>query len=176
MESESLKRDPLIIMGSSRSCGNTWKVVSTLNRENRFPVIDLNTLTLFPFDYEGKNRGDDYLALAKKMVTHRTLIWATPVYWYTMSAQMKMFLDRFSDLLFFERELGRELEGKRVFLLVSFEGKEHPATYHFDLPFRNTCAYLKMKYEGSFYYYSGKNAKQQSANANLDSFYQTILQ
>ncbi|MCP4458779.1 MAG: NAD(P)H-dependent oxidoreductase [Cytophagales bacterium] len=38
---------------------------------------------------------------------------ATPVYWYSMSGIMKVFLDRIYDVLTIEKELGRKLHGKK---------------------------------------------------------------
>ena len=41
-----------------------------------------------------------------------TWIFVTPVYWYSMSGQMKIFLDRITDLLKWHKDEGRKIRGK----------------------------------------------------------------
>ncbi len=41
------------------------------------------------------------------------LIFATPVYWYSMSGIMKVFFDRITDLLTIKKDIGRKLKGKK---------------------------------------------------------------
>ena len=105
----------LIIQGSSRSDGNTHKIVSFLQAKTGFDLIDLTEFNIGPFDYEFKNSNDDFIPLIKKIVaSYDTLVFATPVYWYAMSGTMKIFFDRISDCLKTEKETGRKLRGKRM--------------------------------------------------------------
>jgi len=52
--------------------------------------VDLNDLNITLFDSQHGNRDDDYLPLMEKSVTFDHIVLATPVYWYTVSAQMKI--------------------------------------------------------------------------------------
>lgn len=71
--------------------------------------------SLHPTDYEHQNSNDDYLKLMKEIIKkYDTLIFTLPIYWYSMSGIMKVFFDRIADLLTFEKELGRQLRGKKM--------------------------------------------------------------
>ena len=104
----------VIILGSSRSKGNTYTIVSQLQEQTGFDVIDLKAYNINHFDYDLKNE-DDFNALFKKITaTYEIFVFATPIYWYTMSGLLKVFLDRISDFLFEEKEIGRRLRGKKM--------------------------------------------------------------
>lgn len=49
-------KEGVIIQASSRSNGDTSKVVSVLKKETGFDVIDLNQKSIAHFDYEFKNK------------------------------------------------------------------------------------------------------------------------
>jgi len=138
-----------IILGTSRSSGNTAGLVELYRQYQEVEFFDLNDVEILCYDYEHKNDSDDFLPLFKNLMTYQHLIFATPVYWYAMSAQMKTFFDRFSDLLSIAPELGRELRGKSCSLLATGTDVEPPAC--FEQPFSLTADYLGMKYLGMFY-------------------------
>ena len=82
----------LIILGSSRKDGDTKKVVDELVKLTGWDLIDLNDYKISYYDYEHKNLDDDYLPLMRKIIAnYDVLIFATPVYWYSMSGIMKVF-------------------------------------------------------------------------------------
>ena len=90
----------MILLGSSNSKGDTFIVSEYLSGKTNFPIIDLKSKLIKPFDYEFENSDDDFLPLIKNIVSHyQIIIFATPVYWYTMSGTMKIFFDRLSDCL-----------------------------------------------------------------------------
>ena len=135
----------IIILGSSRSKGDTRAIVDKLIVKTKWDLIDLNNYNFSYYDYEHKNRGDDFLGLIKDLIEkYETFIFATPVYWYAMSGIMKVFIDRFSDLLTIEKELGRRLRGINMAALSSSGGNNLGDTFW--LPFRETASYLGMNY------------------------------
>jgi multimeric flavodoxin WrbA len=137
----------VIIVGSSRSNGNTTKIVDEIATQYNIDVINLNDYKFSYYDYESKNREDDFLPLIKLIIEkYDTLIFATPVYWYSMSGIMKVFFDRFSDLIRIEKETGRELRGKN-FAVIS-NSHESEIDFDFYIPFRKSAEYLGMKYIG----------------------------
>lgn len=140
----------LIILGSARKNGDTSKVVNALVHKTGWDVIDLIDYKINFYDYDHKNRNDDFIPLIKNIVgKYDLIIFATPVYWYSMSAIMKVFFDRLSDLLTIEKELGRKLRGKNMAALsCSVGGNLDDA---FWLPFRHTANYLGMNFLGSFH-------------------------
>ena len=147
----------VIIFGSSRSHGNTRKIVDDITEGYSLPFIDLSDFDISPFDYEHRNQDDDFIPLMERIVRYDTLIIATPVYWYQMSTQHKIFFDRFSDLLKIRTDLGRKLRGKNLFVISSFQSS-YPKG--FEDTWRQICDYLGMNYLGSSFVYSGTEDKQ----------------
>ena len=141
----------VVIVGSSRSNGNTSKIASSVATKYSFDIVDLNNYEISYYDYESKNRDDDFIPLVKKIIEkYETLIFATPIYWYSMSGVMKVFFDRFSDLIRTEKNVGRKLRGKRMGVLSN--SGEAALDYDFYIPFRKSADYLGMKYIGEMHF------------------------
>ncbi len=137
----------VVILGSARSDGNTRKVVDFISEEFSYDLVNLNDYQINYFDYDNNHCNDDFLPLMKKLASkYQNIIFATPVYWYSMSAIMKTFFDRISDLLIWEKELGRSLRGKSMGV-VSCSGHDD-LTEGFDMPFKESANYLGMSYFG----------------------------
>ena len=137
----------LIILGSSRGDGNTRKVVDYILENNSIDLIDLLDYKIGYYDYAYHTKGDDYLPLMHSIIPkYDTFIFATPVYWYTMSAIMKTFFDRLSDLIRIEKDLGRELRTKSIAML-SCSGHDD-RNQGFAEPFILSAEYLGMNYLG----------------------------
>ena len=147
-----MSKNPIIIFGSSRNHGNTKKAVDEVIGDSQIPLINLNDFDIGPFDYEHRNSGDDFIPLMEKITDYDTLIVATPIYWYQMSTQHKIFFDRFSDLLKIRKDLGRKLRGKSLFVIASFQSS-YPRG--FEDTFEQICEYLSLNYLGSSFIYSG---------------------
>ena len=130
----------IAVIGSARRDGNTGKLVDLISRELDIEVIDLNTKNISPFDYKHKNYDDDFFPTIKHLLKYDNIIFASPVYWYSMSAQMKTFFDRLSDLLTIEKDLGRAFKGKRCSVLAS--GVDMDAPDCFIRPFKLSAHYL----------------------------------
>ena len=153
---------PIIILGSSRSNGATYKAIKNIIADHpETPIIDLNAYNISPYDYEHSNKNDDFLLLMERIVGHNPIVLATPVYWYTMSAQMKTFIDRFSDLLAIAKDTGRKLRGKSVYVINTFS---ESIPEGFEAAFSQTCDYLGMKYLGCSYINSDNLLEFQERN------------
>ncbi len=140
----------LIIQGSSRSGGNTNKVIKVLQNELEFDVLDLKNKNIAPFDYDFNNQNDDFLPIIKKIADEYDLIvFATPVYWYSMSGIMKNFFDRISDCLKIEKDTGRKLRGKSMAMISC--GSDETEIPGFEVPFKLSAEYLGMNYLGSIH-------------------------
>ena len=153
-----MKNNTVVILGTSRPFGNTRKVLDELLLiKTDIDVIDLNDYNIGYFDYEFKNKDDDFFKLMDKVITYGTIIFASPVYWYTMSAQLKTFFDRMSDLLFEGRkELGRQLRGKSMAVISC--GSDDAISDAFKLPFSESSNYLGMLYKGHVHTWVGQNS------------------
>ena len=141
--------ESVVILGSSRSNGNTRRAVDTALAHAPVEIVDLGTLDIGHYDYQHRNQTDAFLPLIERLSERRLWILATPIYWYTMSAQMKIFVDRFTDLITIRKDLGRMLHGKSLAVIAS--GSDSSAPEGFECPFRLTCEYLGMRYIGSHY-------------------------
>jgi len=135
----------VIILGTSRTDGETKNLVSKIQEYSDYDLIDLNEYTISQYDYEHKNKDDDFIPLMRKILeNYEVLIFATPVYWYAMSGVLKMFFDRFTDLITIEKDLGRKLRGKYMAVVTSSYGNN--LGEDFWIPFKGCAEYLGMKY------------------------------
>lgn len=150
-----MKSKKVIIVGSSRKQGNTTKIIGVIAKHNDVDIINLSDYQFSYYDYESKNREDDFLPLMKKLLSnYDTFIFATPIYWYSMSGIMKVFFDRFSDLLRIEKPTGRQLRGKEFAVISNSHDDE--IDYDFYIPFRKSAEYLGMKYIGNKHFNADK--------------------
>lgn len=146
----------LIIAGSSRNDGDTSKLVRQLTEKSDWNQIDLNDFDFSYYDYLHHNKNDDYLPLMRKIISqYDAFIFATPIYWYSMSGIMKVFFDRLTDLLTIEKELGRQLRGKKMAVITCSVGEN--LGEQFWLPFSETANYLGMDYLGDTHTITGED-------------------
>lgn len=138
----------IALFSSSRRNGNTGQLMDRIARELDMEVVDLAQMTISAYDYEHRNRGDDFEPLMKRVLAFDQIIFATPVYWYAVSPAMKTFLDRISDFLDLPDLLddGRRLRGKRAYVVCTSIYDEAPAS--FMGAFRDTFEYLGMRFGG----------------------------
>ncbi len=149
----------ITIIGSSHPAGETVTKGEHLTRLCGGESINLGDYNISYYDYQHHNRDDDFIPLMRRLVTDfDVLIFATPVYWYSMSGIMKVFFDRLSDLLKIEKDLGRQLRGKGMAVLSSSNGNNPGDAFW--LPFQATSKYLGMHYLGNLHTYDGKDSDQ----------------
>lgn len=117
-------------------------------KELDIEIVDLSRLRMSAYDYEYRNRADDFEPLMKRVLTFDQIVFATPVYWYAASPPMKVFLDRITDFLDLPDLLdeGRRLRGKRAFVVCTSIYDEAPAS--FLGAFRDTFDYLGLNMGG----------------------------
>lgn len=140
----------IIILGSSDSHGKTRQLTDELIKTTDWDFVDLKTKHIEHFDYDFQNQTDDFIPLMTDIVkNYDLLIFATPVYWYTMSGIMKVFFDRISDLLKVQKPIGRQLRGKKMAVICS--GADTNLVEGFYMPFRESATYLGIDYVGDFY-------------------------
>ena len=163
------RNNTVIILGSARSDGNTRKIVDFISKNYRYDLVDLNDFHINYFDYDNNHRDDDFLPLMKKLASqYQCIIFATPVYWYSMSAIMKTFFDRISDLLIWEKELGRTLRGKSMGV-VSCSG-HNDLKDGFDMPFKESAIFLGMNYLGHVHAWIDSDNIGEEASIQLIDF------
>ncbi len=140
----------IIIQGSARPKGDTNTIVNYMALKNGYDVIDLYSKNIGHYDYDYKNEGDDFLPLISNIIkNYNTIIFATPVYWYTMSGHMKVFFDRISDLIRIHKDLGRQLRGKNMAMVSCSNSND--VISGFNRPFVESANYLGMNYLGDIH-------------------------
>ena len=144
----------LVIFGSARSEGNTKKALEAVLGERNVEVVNLLDKQVAYYSYERPQEDDDFLDIAQKIVGSDIIIFATPVYWYSMSAQMKTLFDRLTDLISLRKDLGRSLKGKTCYLVSTGTDEILPTGY--EEVFERTAQYFDMQFGGSFYYHVQK--------------------
>ncbi|MFK8165580.1 MAG: flavodoxin family protein [Lewinella sp.] len=137
---------PLILQSSARPKGNTYKVSRHLAEVLEADHLDLLSYKIYPFNYEQVYPADDdfFQLVEAQILPRQQIIFASPVYWYSMSGPMKIFFDRLSDLLKSRKELGRQLREKRMSVLSV--GNDDVVNDSFFDAFRLSAEYLGMTY------------------------------
>jgi multimeric flavodoxin WrbA len=155
-----------VIHGSTRPNGNTELLtehaVRGLDIEHIYlrnhriePIIDMRHAEEGFFD-----RDDDYNEVIDRVLQHDVLIFATPIYWYSMSGIMKNFVDRWSHTMRdakypdFKAQLGQ----KKAYVIAV--GGDDP--YVKGLPmiqqFKHIFDFMGISFEG---YVLGKGSRPQ---------------
>ncbi|WP_428224196.1 flavodoxin family protein [Flavobacterium sp.] len=155
----------VIIVGSSRKNGNTTKIVDAFVSQTNVEVVNLIDYNFSYYDYENKNINDDFLPLMKEIIEkYETIIFATPIYWYSMSGIMKVFFDRLSAFLKIEKDWGRKLRGKKMAVISNSHDFENELDYDFYIPFRKSAEYLGMQYLGNKHFNADAEIEMVSLN------------
>lgn len=159
----------VIIQGSARSTGNTNKIATFIGKKVDADIIDLKTKNISGFDYDLKNIDDDFIPLMREIVdNYDTIIFATPVYWYSMSGIMKTFFDRIFDCIRVEKQIGLKLKGKRMGLVSC--GSGNGLKEGFTMPFVESANYLGMDYLGDVHTWFEDDTIPVSVQEGLNTF------
>ena len=159
----------VIIQGSARSNGDTGKIVNYLATTNGIDVIDLNTKTIGHYDYNYANADDDFIGLFTEIITnYDTIIFATPVYWYSMSGIMKVFFDRISDIIRIHKDLGRQIRRKNMVMISTSNSND--LVEGFNMPFVQSANYLGMTYLGDIHAWGEDDRIPEDVKTKIDNF------
>jgi multimeric flavodoxin WrbA len=134
----------IVIFGNSSKPDQSRSLADEVAREFGFKVLDLA-------DYDINNReiNDPLIEVIENIIHADTIIFATPVYCYSMSARMKLFMDRLTDLVREDEELKTMLRGKCGLVLST--GTDTIAPKLFEESFSLLLAYLGIEYSGMLY-------------------------
>ncbi len=138
-------------LGSSRADGNTAALANAVFSElDSAVLVDLSERMIGPYSYENAHAADDFIPLAGAMAKADAIVFASPVYWYSMSAQMKAFFDRLTDLTKGEmKPVGKSLAGKTMYAIATGGSPDAPSS--FVQPFADTAGYFNMRWGGLLY-------------------------
>ena len=165
----------VVLLASSRPRGNTYALAGAAFQGEAVRFVNLSELQIGYYSYENANEKDDFLRLVQELVVAPLWVLATPMYWYTVSAQAKTFLDRITDLLENHKALGRKLRGKSFAVVVAGTDPQPPAS--FDEPLKLTCRFLGMRYLGMHYaQFSEESFVSSSAAEDAAMFGRRVLE
>lgn len=113
-------------IGSSRAGSNSEQLVDYVLEGINYKKIDLKNLTIEPInDLRHDDNGfqsvdDDYDQIIHAFLTSDIVIFATPIYWYSMSGIMKNMVDRLSQAIRDERfpQLKEKLQTTQAIVLA----------------------------------------------------------
>lgn len=140
--------DAIALFSSSRRNGNTGQFLDRIAAELRVEIVDLASKRISQYDYEHRNRGDDFEPLMRRVLAFDRIILASPVYWYALSPPLKVFLDRITDFLELPElvDEGRRLRGKTAYVVCTSIYEAVPTS--FIGPLADTFDYLGMHLGG----------------------------
>jgi multimeric flavodoxin WrbA len=133
----------LALQGSPREKGNTATLLNSYLKGikdaniqdsdgNEIEVINLDNMNIKPCNGCGackklKDRhcviNDDMTALYSRFINSDLVIFASPVYWWSVSAQMKLFIDRLYALIWDDKKMC--FVAKIIVIILTF-GDEEP--------------------------------------------------
>ena len=146
-----MENKSLVILGSNRKNSLTEQIVHKALSQTPYDVIDLLDYKIAHFNYDASYPADDeFETIITKILPYDNLVFATPVYWYSMSGVMKVFFDRLTDLITVKKETGKQLRGKSASIIAV--GADPTIPEGFEIPFKHTSAYLGINYKGCIYY------------------------
>ncbi|WP_425411084.1 flavodoxin family protein [Hyphococcus sp.] len=161
------------VLGTSRPGGATATLArAVFSHFDNAALIDLSTLTIGPYSYTHAFRDDDFHALALRMGAAGAIIFASPVYWYCMSAQMKTVFDRLTDLTGVYKPIGKSLASKAMFVVATGGAPAPPES--FTRPFADTAGYFNMRW-GGFLYAPGQAVSAPETRRAAQAFARNIV-
>jgi len=110
----------------------------------------------------------------KQLLEYKKIVFVTPVYWYSASAQMKIFIDRTADFLYLEefKDVGRRLRGKTGYVVCTSTSNEVVPT--FLNVFKETFEYLGMNYGGHVHANCGNGYTPNEYIEDVDKFVELV--
>ena len=111
----------LVLFSSANKQGNTAQLIEEVAKHHSLEVIDIDALTITPYNYQNNYPTDDFYPLVEKILAADKLIFASPVYWHAPTASIKALIDRITELTDVKRlkPKARSLAHKPAFVLAT---------------------------------------------------------
>lgn len=145
-----------VLDGGGRKGGNTQLLTKRVVEGIKVSEFYLKDYSISPIlDERHEDAGfqtvdDDYDSLMTEIMDHDVLIFATPIYWYSMTATMKSFIDRWSQTMRQPAfEDFREQMSKKKAMVIAVGG-DHPYTKGLPLiqQFAHIFSFVHLPFEG----------------------------
>lgn len=161
---EGSQKKILVISGSPRKDGNTRALIDEFIKGVRSNDADIEVVHAAFLHYKAHgclscrlcqksdkfecNINDDATPVLKRMLEVDTIVFATPLYFFSASAQIKMVFDRMFSLYKWDNAAGTmvtPLEGKELVVIASAFGDM--GLDALEAPFKLTAAYTHMPFD-----------------------------
>jgi multimeric flavodoxin WrbA len=160
LESKTKTKQVLVILGSPRKKGNSATLADRISRGAKSAGAEVETVFLQGLkispcrgcntcqkpDSKGCANQDDMQKIYPKLINADAWVIASPVYWFTMSAQTKIFMDRCYALTAYAEN---PFAGKRIAIAMSYGDVD---------PFRSGCVNALRAFQDAFRYAGAKIA------------------
>ncbi len=164
----------VVLLASARKESQTKKHVETIFCEVDCEIIDLSDAKINPYNYSAHYPPpDNFEEIIGTIIFYDRIVFATPVYWYSMSGLMKNFIDRLTDLVTINKPLGRKLKSKETFLLAVGTDKVLPEG--FEIPFVLTSKYFEMDFIASIYFSTNYSLDSPNEKKIIESFLRNFV-
>jgi len=149
----------VILFGSPRKDGNTIQLVNAVSdtlktKGDNVRMLYLNDLNIRPCQgclrclKNGSCKiNDDMKDIRKYILESDLIVYATPLYWYGPSSQLKAVMDR--SLAFMDESFNSRIKGKKAVTLVTFADETLDSSEPIMGMFRKTFDLLKVSWVGS---------------------------
>jgi multimeric flavodoxin WrbA len=149
----------VILFGSPRKEGNTVQLVNILSKTlkekgHNVRTIYLNDLNIRPCQGclacipEGICRiNDDMKDIRKYIMESDIIVYATPIYWFSPSSQLKLVIDR--SLAFLDENYGSRIKGKKAVTIMTCADEDIETCRPSIDIFKKTFSLLGLEYAGS---------------------------
>lgn len=119
-----------VLQGSTRDGGNTEQLTKVLMEGVPYTEILLREKRILPIHDQRHMEGgfdsveDDYDEVIRQVLEHDVIVFASPVYWYSISGLLKNFMDRWSQSLRDSRYNFKELMARKTAYAVIVGGDD----------------------------------------------------
>jgi multimeric flavodoxin WrbA len=149
----------VILFGSPRKNGNTIQLARTMTdvlkkKGHSVRMLYLNDLNIRPCQgcYTCLKNGsceinDDMKDIRKYILESDTIVYATPIYWFGPSAQLKLVMDR--SMAFMDNDYNSRVAGKKAVTLMTFADNNMDTCRPAIDMFKKSFDLLKLSYAGS---------------------------
>jgi multimeric flavodoxin WrbA len=158
LKNKAATKQVLVILGSPRKKGNSSTLAARISRGAKSAGADVETLflqdlkispcrgcdTCQAHDSKRCTIKDDMQEIYPKLIRADAWVIASPVYWFTMSAQTKIFMDRCYALPAYAKN---PFEGKRIAIAMSYGDAD---------PVKSGCANALRTFQDAFKYTGSK--------------------
>jgi multimeric flavodoxin WrbA len=148
----------LVILGSPRRKGNSSTLAARISRGAKSAGAEVETVFLHALkispcrgcntcqkeNSKGCAVKDDMQEIYPKLIKADAWVIASPIYWFTMSAQTKIFMDRCYALIAYAEN---PFAGKRIGIAMSYGGED---------PFKSGCVNALLTFQDAYRYAGSK--------------------